>query len=79
MSSFNDRVDDILKSMGIRIENRAPTQEILSRNAPESNARALGEVPPDESGHWYIDWENPNDPLRRAILGLGPKRPYGKG
>ena len=24
---------------------------------------------------WNIDWKNPLDPLRRAVLGLGPKRP----
>jgi hypothetical protein len=24
---------------------------------------------------WNINWSDPNDPFRRAILGLGPKRP----
>jgi hypothetical protein len=24
---------------------------------------------------WMIDWKNPDDPLRRAVLGKGEKRP----
>jgi hypothetical protein len=61
--SYRDSIDGFLRRVGICVENRPPSDN---------------EAPPDESGRWDIDWENPNDPLRRAILGLGPKRPYGK-
>ena len=74
--SYRNRVDGFLHRIGLRVEN-CPTAEQTGR-APESNARSLGEAPPDKLGHWNIDWSNENDPLRKAILGKGPKRPFGK-
>jgi hypothetical protein len=79
--SYRDHIDWFLRRAGIRIENRPPSDERAHPRGPVSNARSLGEVPPDESGSWNIDWNSynadgsPADSLRRAILGLGPKRP----
>jgi hypothetical protein len=79
--SFNDRVDGFLRRVGIRVENRPPpSDERPHPRGPLSNARSLGEIPPDEHGRWNIDWDaynddgSPADPLRRAVLGLGEKR-----
>ena len=43
-----------------------------------SNTESLGGEPAGGGG-FQIDWSNPDDPMRKAILGIGPKRPYGKG
>jgi hypothetical protein len=74
----------ILRSLGLRVENEQ-TQDSRrvsyigsspARPHIESNAESLGAE--STGGGWDIDWDNPADPLRRAILGQGPKRPYGK-
>ena len=45
----------------------------------DRSAQGLSPPPRSETVRWEIDWRNPNnDPLRRAILGLGPKRPFRK-
>jgi hypothetical protein len=65
----------ILRSLGLRIENdnhHAP----VTRPQIESNAESLGAE--STGGGWTIDWDNDDDPLRRAILGRGPKRPFGR-
>jgi hypothetical protein len=72
----------ILRSLGLRIENEqthSPVHFIGASPATpriESNAESLGAE--STGGGWDIDWDNPADPLRRAILGQGPKRPFGK-
>lgn len=75
----------ILRSLGLRIENEqtqdSRTVQHFIGTSParpyiESNSESLGAK--STGGGWDIDWDNPNDPLRRAILGQGPKRPFGK-
>jgi hypothetical protein len=65
----------ILRSLGLKIENenQAP---VMTRPQIENNRESLGAE--STGGGWDIDWDNPADPLRRAILGQGPKRPFGK-
>jgi hypothetical protein len=65
----------ILRSLGIRIENENHTP-VITRPQIENNLESLG-AEYTGGGH-VIDWDNDNDPLRRAILGRGPKRPFGK-
>lgn len=76
----------ILRKLGLRVENEGQTQDsrvnfvssspAMSRPQIESNAQSLGAK--SSGGGWTIDWDDDNDPLRRAILGRGPKRPFGK-
>jgi len=66
----------ILRRFGIRVENenQAP---VITRPQIENNLESLGAEYTGGGGH-IIDWDDDNDPLRRAILGRGPKRPFGK-
>jgi hypothetical protein len=74
----------ILRSLGLRIENENQTQDRrvsfigASRARPyiENNSESLGAE--STGGGHVFDWDDMNDPLRRAILGRGPKRPFGK-
>jgi hypothetical protein len=68
----------ILRSLGLKIENenQAPVLTNMTRPQIENNLESLGAE--STGGGWAIDWDNDNDPLRRAILGRGPKRPFGK-
>jgi hypothetical protein len=74
----------ILRTLGLRVENENETQERRVsfigaspvRQYIESNSESLGAE--STGGGHVFDWDNPNDPLRAAILGTGPKRPFGK-
>jgi hypothetical protein len=55
--------------------NTAPFAEATYVPAFEAASRALKVI--GGGGHVF-DWDNMDDPLRRAILGQGPKRPFGK-
>jgi hypothetical protein len=65
----------ILRSLGLKIENEnhAP---VMTRPQIEHNRESLGAE--YQGGGHVIDWDDPADPLRAAILGTGPKRPFGK-
>jgi hypothetical protein len=75
----------ILRTLGLRIENeqeqRSRTVSFIGASPAtpriESNAESLGAEQTGGGGHVF-DWDDMNDPLRRAILGEGAKRPYGK-
>jgi hypothetical protein len=69
----------ILRSLGLKIENEnhAPVLTNMTRPQIENNLESLGAEYTGGGGH-IIDWDDDNDPLRRAILGRGPKRPFGK-
>jgi hypothetical protein len=72
------QINEFLKTVGLRIENRGAYPS-SGRQGIDHNNESLGAAPElSVGGGWDIDWDNPNDPLRRAILGQGPKRPFGK-
>jgi hypothetical protein len=78
----------LLRAIGIHVENRATdsnrpqfvAQPFISPDRPgiDNNNESLGGASELTGGGWQIDWDDDNDPLRRAILGQGPKRPFGK-
>ena len=76
----------LMKAVGLHVENRAPVRPFVAQPFPlsdrpgiENNNASLGGVPEVSCGRdWAIDWDSPHDPLRRAILGQGPKRPFGR-
>jgi hypothetical protein len=67
----------ILRTLGVRIENESHHAPVMTRPQIEHNAESLG-AESSGGGGWDIDWDNPDDPLRAAILGTGPKRSLGK-
>ena len=86
-------VDGVLESKGLYIENGpgralpAPGVErpggapsrAAGHPAPASNAQHLGaDIGRSSDRGGGVNWRDPNDPLKKAILGTGPKRPFGK-